>query len=69
MLIGYDRSELARNTGEGEDISIDYLTGRRKTVKSQMEGGRQTVGWSMEPRRGAIVLQTIGDGLEWDPDK
>ena len=69
VLIGYDRSELARNTGEGEDISIDYLTGRRKTVKSQMEGGRQTVGWRMEPHRGPIVLQTIGDGLEWDPDK
>ena len=68
VLIGYDRSALARNTGEGEDISINYLTHRRKTVKSQMDDSRQTVGWSVEPRRVPIALEAIGDGMEWHPD-
>lgn len=69
VLIGYDRNELARNTGESEDISINYLTRRRKTVTGQMDDARQSVAWSIEPRRPPVTLEAIGNGLEWHPDQ
>lgn len=68
VLIGYDRHELKRNTGESEDISINYLTRRRKTVTGQMDDTRQSVAWSFERQETPIALETIGNGLDWHPD-
>lgn len=69
MLIGYDRDQMARNTGIGEKISINYLTRRRKVIDWQIEDDRQTVGWKIEPARPLRALADIGDGLEFNPDQ
>lgn len=69
LMIGYDRKELARNTGIGEDISINYVTRRRKIISWRIEDDRQTIGWKVEPSRPLRSLAEIGDGLQFSPDQ
>lgn len=67
-LIGYDRHYLARNSGESEDISVNYLTHRRKTVKGRADEDGEAVSWSTEARRAPITLEGIGNAMQWHPD-
>jgi len=69
VLAAYDRREIARNTGAIEEISIDFLSRRRKIVRTAAENASQSVGWAMEPARPLRRLDEIGDGLEWHPDE
>ena len=69
LLAGYDRSEVQRNSGETRDISVNYLTGKRKTVKGSIaddKPGRAV--WTREKPHAPIMLDAIPNGMEWDPD-
>lgn len=66
-LIGYDYEEMRRNTGEVAETSINYLTAKVKRSTGTIEDEKRVHAWS--PLRGErrICLESIGDGLEFDP--
>lgn len=67
-LIGFDRDHLQRNTGETEKLSVNFLTGRARTVSGSMEDGvKDKVVWKNLADRQAPTLETIGNGLEFEP--
>jgi hypothetical protein len=67
-MIGFDRDHLQRNSGETEKISVNFLTGKAKIVTGSMkEGVREIVRWTDLPRQTVPNLETIGDGLSYEP--
>ena len=67
-LIGYDRMEVRRNTGEIEEISINFSTGRMKTTESSMyTDGPGKVTWTNLRRQTLLTIDRIGNGLEFGP--
>ncbi|PJK12313.1 hypothetical protein CO613_11690 [Lysobacteraceae bacterium NML07-0707] len=53
-LIGYDRQEFSRSTGEEDRVSYNYLTGRKKTVEGGNvfdEKARSRERWERFPRQ------------------
>ena len=68
-LIGYDFSNVRRNTGDVTGISINYLTGRAKLTRGRMGEDRETVRWVALHNRGPITIDWIGNGLEYDPER
>lgn len=66
-LIGFDRSHLQRNSGQTQDTSINYLTGRASVAEGSMEDDavharRLRIG-KTPPR----CLQDLGNGMDFDP--
>lgn len=66
-LIGYDRIETQRNTGEVESISINYLTGKAKHGKGSIDSEKEATSWSNIPRAPLLRIDQIGDGMGFDP--
>lgn len=66
-LIGYDRSSLMRNSGQTEDLSINYSTRRVRHAEGSTDADRETVRWETltSPRR--WTLETVGDGSSFEP--
>jgi hypothetical protein len=69
VLIGYDSSMVQRNSGQTEDISINYLTRKRKDATGSIENDRQNVRWKTLPPAPLLTLEQVGDGMEFDPDQ
>ncbi len=67
-LIGYDRTETNRGSGEIEGLSINYLTRRAKRTQGTIESDAETARWETLPRGPLLSLDEVGDGLEFDPD-
>lgn len=57
-LIGYDYSEFSRSTGEASEISINYLTGKKKitTRQNEFEASKPKVSWSQIPGKRNFYL-------------
>ncbi|HEX8665371.1 MAG TPA: hypothetical protein VF744_15215 [Beijerinckiaceae bacterium] len=68
-LIGYDREEVQRNSGETRSVSINYAMGKMKTETGSIEKDAKKVRWKTLPRRPAPTIDSIGDGLEFDPER
>lgn len=68
-LIGFDYSNVQRNTGCLNTISINYLTRRIRTTRAWMSSERDEVRWRTLPRRPLPTLAAIGDGMAFDPDR
>ena len=67
-LIGYDRDSVRRNSGETEEVSINFLTGH-KEVKTGNIGSDQDQTRSIRMRKAPLVdLTQIGDGLMFEPE-
>jgi hypothetical protein len=67
-LIGFDYSNVRRNTGAMTRISINYATGRAKISTGNIGTDREKVRWTtLRNRRGPTVAE-VGDGLMFDPD-
>lgn len=67
-LIGFDRDSVMRNSGETEEISINYLT-RKKLLKTGNIGDDQQKSRTLTvPKAPLLDLTAIGDGLMFDPD-
>jgi hypothetical protein len=69
QLIGYDRQESLRNTGEADEISINYSTRKIKRVREEPGTGRKQVQWKSLPERPPLCLEAVGNGWEFDPEK
>jgi len=67
-LIGYDRTETNRGSGEIEGLSINYLTRRAKRSQGTIESDAEKSRWETLPRAPLLSLDEVGDGLEFDPD-
>jgi hypothetical protein len=68
-LIGFDRDAVMRNTGETEEISINYLTGRKLLKTGNIGTDEQRSRSLVMPRKPLLDLAQIGDGLMFDPDE
>lgn len=70
-LIGYDRTDIQRNSGEMEKVSVNYLSGRRSDAKGRIDDDpkRLKTVWSAAPAGAGPTIEAIGDGLEFDPSK
>lgn len=68
-LIGFDHSNVRRNSGAMTRISINYQTGRVKISTGNIGTDRETVRWRKLGDRRAPALEGIGDGLAFDPEK
>lgn len=67
-LIGYERTDTARNTGEVETLSVNYATVRYSTEKGNIENNKTTIRWHRLPAAGSpITLAQVGDGMDFQP--
>lgn len=67
-LIGYDRSDVSRNSATSTDISVNYLTGREKVGTGSVSSDRpDKVIWKSIPRRPLLTIDQVGDGLAFNP--
>ena len=68
-LIGFDGDTVMRNSGETEEVSINYLTGRKLVKRGNIGSDKQTTKTVKIARKPLIALADVGDGLMFDPDK
>jgi len=66
-LIGYDNHHVHRGSGALNIISINYLTGRKKTESGSIEDDHVPEVWSRISRKPLILFDDIGSGYEFDP--
>lgn len=65
-LIGHDRAELQRNSGETRKTSANYLTGKVRIDTGGIEDGDTATQWSRLPSKAPLCLQQVGNGFEFD---
>ena len=68
-LIGFDYTNIKRNTGAMNRISINYPTGRVKISTGNIGTDREKVRWTTLRSRRAPTIGEVGDGLMFDPEK
>jgi hypothetical protein len=68
-LIGFDREEVQRNTGETRSVSVNYATGKMKIETGSIERDAKKARWKTLPRRPPPTIDRIGNGLEFDPKR
>lgn len=66
-LIGYDSTSTQRNTGEVEQVSINYLTGKVQISTGTISDDKLKDKWRKIPKKKLLLLEEIGDGLAFDP--
>lgn len=66
-LIGFDYSNVRRNTGCITTLSINYLTRRARLAAGRIESDRDEVLWRRLPASPLPPIDTLGDGLDFDP--
>lgn len=68
-LIGFDRDEVHRGSGETSEVSINYLTGEKQLKTGMIESDEQKSTKSRIAKKPLIDLTAIGDGLMFEPDE
>jgi hypothetical protein len=66
-LIGFDRSTTGRNDGGVEEVSINYLTGKVKIATGTIEDDELKVEWRKLKKKPLLLIDAIGDGLQFEP--
>ena len=66
-LMGYDRNTTHRGSGDTTSLSINYLTHRAKKTTGHISRDAGKVRWQTLPQRQAPTLESIGDGLSFEP--
>lgn len=66
-MVGFDRSTTLRNTGETKGLSINYLTGRVQRTTGRIENDEVVTRWSALRNRTLLTIESIGDGLAFEP--
>lgn len=67
-LIGFDYSNVRRNTGALALLSINYSTGRVKISTGNIGTDREKVRWKTLRNKRPPTIDEIGDGLMFDPE-
>ena len=68
-LIGYDRDTIHRGSGETRGVSVNYLTRRMKITTGTIESDDTKVAWRTMPQHRPLTLDTVGDGLDFEPER
>jgi hypothetical protein len=68
-LIGFDRDDVMRNTGDTEEVSINYLTGMKELKTGNIGTSDEKRRILKIGRKALIALEDIGDGLYFNPDE
>ena len=66
-LIGYDYTNVQRNSGKMDTLSINYLTRRINIAQGSVSDDLKTR-WSTIASQTLLTIDDVGDGLEFDPD-
>lgn len=67
-LIGYDRDDLHRGSGETKQTSVNFLTGQAKVMTGSIEDDQPGPGrWKPLPRQIVPTLDSLPDGLDYEP--
>ena len=69
QLIGYDRTDTQRNTGETETVSVNYLSGKMSVAKGRIDDDKEKTVWRKAPTAQGPTIESVGDGIEFDPRK
>jgi hypothetical protein len=68
MLIGYDQTDTARNTGAIDTLSVNYISGRYSRAKGSIESDNDTIRWHrLAKGTKPMALDQIKDGMEFEP--
>ncbi|MDB5432584.1 MAG: hypothetical protein JWP35_3700 [Caulobacter sp.] len=67
MLIGFDSLNVERNSGEMNEVSVNYLTRKVKLTAGRIDSDAEKVRWKALPRKPLLWLSDIGDGLDYEP--
>jgi len=66
-LIGYDYDSFHRGAGEYEGISINYLTGKVRMTRGDMDNLEKQGRSRTIPKRALLTIDQIENGLEFEP--
>jgi hypothetical protein len=67
-LIGHDYAEVARNTGQTVDRSVNFVTRRVSTARSSIDAETDSpAAWTRLPPGPLLTLDQVGDGLAFRP--
>ena len=66
-LIGYDSSTTERNSGNVEEVSINYLTGKVSIGTGTIADDKLKVKWRKLKKKPLLTIDDIGDGLAFEP--
>lgn len=66
-LIGFDRFLIRRNTGEVEELSVNFMTRKAKIGTGTIDTDEMSTRWTKASSLKPLPLDRIGDGLEFDP--
>lgn len=70
QLIGVDRRDSRRNTGEMEEWSYNFVTYRVKVTKGNFtEEGKGRSSWKILPKRALKTLKTLPKPFEWEIER
>jgi hypothetical protein len=67
-LIGFDYTNVQRNTGALSTLSINYLTRGVKIEHGNISADRQNVRWTRLGPGPLLTVDQIGDGTAFDPE-
>jgi hypothetical protein len=67
-LIGYDSNMVQRNSGETDDVSVNYATGKVKVSTGTIEREASRVRWRALAAHAPPTLDSVGDDMAFDPD-
>jgi len=67
-LIGYDSDMTQRNSGETDQVSANYSTGKLKTSVGSIEDNAVKSRWKTLPAHAPLTIEAIGDGMAFDPE-
>ena len=68
-LIGYDRDGVQRNTGETDEVSVNYVSRVKLTKTGTLESGVDKIRRSKIPQRHLLDIDEVGDGFMFWPDE
>lgn len=66
-LIGYEHTSVMRNSGESEEVSVNFSTGKVKRATGNMQDDAQKVTWEKLASSRRWTLDEVGDGADFDP--
>ena len=67
-LIGFDYTNVQRNSGEMETLSVNYLTRRAKIGEGSISDDSLKTRWSTIPASPLLTIDEVGNGMEFDPN-
>ncbi|MEO9462320.1 MAG: hypothetical protein ABJ242_06250 [Marinomonas sp.] len=65
-LIGFEMTYVHRASGEMNQTSVNYLSGKRKDSKGNIADSEENWKWSKVPKGTAHTLGSIGNGFEFE---